>query len=110
MSISLSAAISAKASIDGDWCGTKPHPHPHFDLGSIVSLLDKIGLNPQPLPPKADGGFGQHATAAFSEDGPRCGNEPRHFPFPTPGPNPLADLVGGLSHQVMNAVMGARAM
>jgi hypothetical protein len=111
MSLSINAAISAKASYDdGDWCGTKPGPHPHFGLGSLVSLLEKIGLNPQPLPPKAEGGALQHG-ASQSADGevPRCGNEPWHLHFPPPPP-PLGDVFGAVSHQVMNAVMGARSL
>jgi hypothetical protein len=103
MSLAISAARASYE--DGNWCGTKPGPRPHFDLASQATRFEAIALNPQPLPPKADGGFGHQATAAFSEDGPRCGNEPKHFHWPPPPPSPLGDLVGNVSHQVMNLLM-----
>ncbi len=54
-----------------------------------TSRFEKVALNPQPLPPAGMGG----GVAMFDEDGPRCGNEPRHFP-PLPLPvGPLGELL-----------------
>jgi|SRR5215471_17524430 len=61
------------------------------DCGTVVP--HKIpGTNPPPPPPF--GGLAQFAGASslsvsFSEDGPRCGNEPRKWPFPPPPPLPF---------------------
>ena len=126
MSLSFNAAVSARASFDdgnwcgtkpgphphiggggvpgdGDWCGTKPgpHPHPHFDgLSALATLLEKVGLNPQPLPPGGDGG---HGSTHFDPENP-CGNGIVKGPFP-PRPH-LSDALGAVSHQVMNALRG----
>ncbi len=53
-------------------CGNEPRPLPH-------GLLDKLGLNPQPLPPKA----------AFDDF---CGTVPRG-PFP-PVPPHIGAIAG----------------
>jgi len=86
MSLSVNAAASARASYDdGNWCGTKPGPRPHLDLGSLF----------------------QHPGTVRGDD--QCGNGIiRHFP--PPPPPPLGDLVGQLGHQVMNMLMGAKGM
>jgi len=65
------------AQILDDWCGTKPRPlpfpGPKSSFGTINDALNKIALNPQPLPPKAlDGGW--------------CGTVPRKPPLPDPPP------------------------
>jgi len=91
---------------DGSWCGTPPHPRPHFDLSSLAaSLLDKVALNPQPLPPVAEAGAAQLGGGArFSDDEPGCGNGILKLHLP-PGPPPsLADAAGALSHVVLNAI------
>ena len=50
----------------------------------------KILGNPPPPPPSEVAQFaGVSLHASFSEDGPRCGNEPRHWPFPPPPPLPF---------------------
>ena len=63
------------------------------DCGTVVP--HKIpGSNPPPPPPSEFAQFaGVSLQASFSEDGPRCGNEPRHWPFPPPPPLPfVSDL------------------
>ena len=79
-------------------CGTPTPGHPPIPhgFGSLLgSLLDKVALNPQPLPPKEGGaGFGDGKLAA-SDDGDWCGTVPHklpHFP-PPPPPGPWADIV-----------------
>lgn len=83
------------------------------DPASLVAgVLDKVGLNPQPLPPKygselipqdraLDPGklFGDlnlphlpgpiGGISKFLDD---CGTVPRKFPFPPPPPGPWAEL------------------
>ena len=55
-----------------------------------ASRFDQVALNPQPLPP---GEGGRHGSTLFSDEPPRCGNEPRHFP-PLPVPvGPWGDLM-----------------
>jgi hypothetical protein len=61
------------------------------ECGTVVPR--KPGTNPPPPPPSFDG-LAQFAGVAslpvsFSEDGPRCGNEPRTWPFPPPPPPPF---------------------
>jgi hypothetical protein len=102
MSLAISAARASYD--DGNWCGTKPGPHPHADLASQVTRFEAIALNPQPLPPKADSGILQHAGSRYCDEVPRCGNEPKHLHWPPPPPPPLGDLVGGLSHQAMSLI------
>jgi hypothetical protein len=86
MSLSVNAAVSARASYDdGNWCGTKPGPRPHFDLGSVLGSLI------------------QHPGTVQGDE--QCGNGIiKHFP--PPPPPPLGDLAGQVSHQVMNMLMG----
>ena len=107
MSLAISAARASYD--DGNWCGTPPGPRPHFDLASNLTRLDQILLNPQPLPPKGES-LGQSAASRLSGadgDVPPCGNDIINLlkHFPPPPPPPLGDLVGGLSHQVMNQLM-----
>jgi len=71
----------AAAQILDGWCGTKPRPlpqpEPKSSFNKIFDLLKRIGLNPQPLPPKELDGW--------------CGTVPKRFPVPPPpGPEPLA--------------------
>ncbi len=90
---------SAASGLDGDWCGTKvPHgPLPHGLASSLGhSLLDKLALNPQPLPPRQEGGASEHAGGLqqgghASMDDDWCGTVPKHFP-PLP-PGPIGDLL-----------------
>ncbi|HEX6703714.1 MAG TPA: hypothetical protein VF169_03055 [Albitalea sp.] len=54
------AGHTGTASIDDDWCGTKPRPfpwpHPHHMLAALIgNPADAVSLNPQPLPPKEAG-------------------------------------------------------
>lgn len=78
-SISASASFLNRAD---DWCGTKvpgvpPQPGPD-PFAKVAGLLEKIGLNPQPLPP----------ASKFLDE--FCGTVPRG-PFP-----PVPPHVGGL--------------
>ena len=84
-----------------DWCGTKP-PGPPIPLGS--TLLEKLGLNPQPLPPKEAmvGGLDKAFGGALSLDDDWCGTVPKRFPPPPPPP------LGGLLQELMGGMMGAR--
>jgi hypothetical protein len=91
MSLSIGAIASKASWEDGNWCGTPPGPRPHFELGS---LLEKIALNPQPLPPKS--GI-QHLLDDF------CGTG-RKPHFPPPPPPPLGEAAGKLSHLVQLAL------
>ena len=82
---SVSAGLFANASAQGhgllgnvaiDDCGTVvPHKIP--------------GTNPPPPPPFQSVQLAGVSSVAFSEDGPRCGNEPRKWPFPPPPPLPM---------------------
>jgi hypothetical protein len=98
MSLAISAA---RASFDdGNWCGTKPGPRPHLDLSSLSTSLEQILQGGSSLQ--------QHGAARYSDDVPPCGNDILNIlkHFPPPPPPPLGDLMGGVSHQVMNALMG----
>jgi hypothetical protein len=97
----------AAASFDGDWCGTKPPgpPIPHHGLEASLAkgLLERLGLNPQPLPPQAvvaEGaqkiGGGGGGSAVMLDDW--CGTPWRKFPPPPPPPfGELGNLLGGLA-------------
>jgi hypothetical protein len=67
-------------------------------LSPAVGLLEKLGLNPQPLPPKEaaigmDKAFG--GGAMNLDDW--CGTVPKRFPPPPPPPlGPLAELMGSM--------------
>jgi hypothetical protein len=69
------------------------------DCGTVVPHKIPGGGNPPPPPPF--GSVAQFAgnamSVAFTEDGPRCGNEPRKWPFPPPPPLPL---VGDFSQSI----------
>ena len=50
--------------VSGGWCGNDPlfiwrNPPPPPDplFASVVSAIDKVALNPQPLPPKGELAF-----------------------------------------------------
>ena len=51
------------AAVAGGWCGTvplkflfpRPEPEPAWDRTVLISKLDAVALNPQPLPPKEIG-------------------------------------------------------
>lgn len=68
----------------------QPAGHPPMAHGP-ASLLDKVALNPQPLPPR-DSGLGGGRTAAYDVVD-WCGTVPRRLPpFPPPPPGPWADI------------------
>jgi len=66
-------------------------------LPSIGSLLDRVALNPQPLPPR------EVAAAALQRLDDYCGTVPKRFPVPPPPPfgggvlalHPQLDDLGG---------------
>ena len=88
------SGISHASGIVDDWCGTKP-PGPPIPHGAST-LLERIGLNPQPLPPKeAAGGLLQSLINGFDVDD-WCGTVPKHFPPPPPPPGPLGEVLGGM--------------
>ena len=81
-----SQSHSNRATVAIDDCGTVvPHKIP--------------GSNPPPPPPPFELAHfaGAALQASFSDDGPRCGNEPRHWPFPPPPPLPF---VSGLQQAI----------
>lgn len=78
------------------WCGTKvpgviPKPDPNPDpFKAISGLLDKIGLNPQPLPPTQLAGSLLSGASKFADE--FCGTVPHKLPgFP-----PTPPLPGGI--------------
>lgn len=86
----LQALTHASASYDeeGPWCGTKVPGHPPLphSLQSILNMsaLDKVALNPQPLPPRE---AAVSASAGQVMDDEQCGSVPRqvfHWPPPPP--------------------------
>lgn len=83
-----SASLHALSALSAPHSAGHP-PVPH----GPVSLLDRVALNPQPLPPKHDGAeLGRGKVAAW-DDGGWCGTVPRRLPpFPPPPPGPWADI------------------
>ena len=119
--LQLAAAPHGHASAyaeEGPQCGTvvpghhPPHPHgepgelpfcgthvpgqhwplPH-GLGAVPSLLEKVALNPQPLPPREANGLAGSVRSSFEED--PCGNGRQVCPLPPPGPWPWNADLGG---------------
>lgn len=93
-----SAIRGAVASVDDvPPCGTPTPGHPPVPhgLGALIgSLLDKVALNPQPLPPKDVGAAFASGKLAAYDDGDWCGTVPHKLPhFPPPPPGPWADIV-----------------
>jgi hypothetical protein len=93
MQLSSISASATMASAHDGYCGTKvpglPHPHPDPDpFAKLSGLLEKMGLNPQPLPPKEIAGAALGAASKFADE--FCGTVPRG-PFP-----PLPPHIGGL--------------
>jgi hypothetical protein len=83
MSFSIGAVASARASYDdGNWCGTKPGPRPHFDLGSILGIGGGIGV----------------------QGDEQCGNGIRKLNLPPPPPPTLGEAAGALGHMVQLAL------
>ncbi len=81
-------AIGASTTCDVPPCGTPTPGRPPIPHG-LAALLDKVALNPQPLPPTSSGGG---KPAAF-DDVEWCGTVPRKLPpFPPPPPGPWADI------------------
>ena len=82
-------------------CGTTTPGHPPIPhglgsrIGSLIgSLLDRVSLNPQPLPPKDAGAVFAGGKVAAYDDGDWCGTVPHKLPhFPPPPPGPWADIV-----------------
>jgi hypothetical protein len=76
----ISSVRAGAAQMFDEFCGTKPRPlpwpgpkGPKSSFDAISNILNKVGLNPQPLPPKElDGGW--------------CGTVPRKPPLPDPPP------------------------
>jgi hypothetical protein len=78
---------AAAFSEDGPGCGTHPPgwhpPFPHAELAMSLpsSLADKLGINPQPLPPREDATVSPSASGRSSfDDGDICPKWPPHFP------------------------------
>lgn len=87
------SGISHASGIVDDWCGTKPPGPPIPHAGT---LLEKLGLNPQPLPPKeAGGGLLQSLADGFNLDD-WCGTVPKRFPPPPPPVGQLAEVMGAM--------------
>lgn len=89
------AASTSIASIDDvPPCGTPTPGHPPVPHG-LASLLDRVALNPQPLPPKEGiGAMSAGGRITALADGDWCGTVPHKLPhFPPPPPGPWADLV-----------------
>jgi hypothetical protein len=93
-SLSSLVAIRRGGAAD-DFCGTPVPGRPPIPIGPST-LLERIGLNPQPLPPKevaTAGGPAFGGRAASFDDGDWCGTVPRHFPPVPPLPGPWGDLL-----------------
>jgi hypothetical protein len=80
---------------DVPYCGTvgprPPLPPLHHAVADLVGRAgDLASLNPQPLPPKEDGGL-QHGVRFALDDW--CGTVPPKPPIPGPGPGPVGPLV-----------------
>jgi hypothetical protein len=72
---------------------------PQNEFGGAASILDRIALNPQPLPPKES--FGGSLASEVLDDW--CGTVPKRFP-----PPPTPPLGGGLLDTAnVNAVIDA---
>ena len=72
---------------------------PLNEFGGAASILDRIALNPQPLPPKES--FGGSLASEVLDDW--CGTVPKRFP-----PPPTPPLGGGLLDTAnVNAVIDA---
>jgi len=72
---------------------------PQNEFGGAASILERIALNPQPLPPKES--FGGSLASAVLDDW--CGTVPKRFP-----PPPTPPLGGGLLDTAnVNAVIDA---
>jgi len=109
----LDALPHGGASFDeeGPWCGTKvpgvhpPLPHP---LQSILNMgvLDKVAINPQPLPPR-EAGMSDSVGQVMDDE--QCGTVPRHVfhwpPPPTPWTNSVS--MAALPSDVSGLVNGA---
>ena len=102
ISFSLSSAVHslhAKSGDDAPGCGTlppgwhPPGPPPQAAASVHANALDRVALNPQPLPPRE----GAVSTSARmdADDIPLC---------PPPRPHPWQDLVGPASSQVLSAL------
>lgn len=88
------SSISAASVDDVPPCGTPTPGHPPIPHG-LGSLLDKVALNPQPLPPKETiGAVLDGGKSAAYDDGGWCGTVPHKLPhFPPPPPQgPWADI------------------
>lgn len=105
----LEALTRGGASFDeeGPWCGTKvpgfhpPLPHP-LQSTLNTSALDKVALNPQPLPPKE---AGLSASAGHVMDDEQCGTVPRQvFHWPPP-PLPWTNSVSVALHPDVNGLV-----
>lgn len=88
-----SAALAPAASVDDVppfGTPTPSHPPIPHGLGALISsLLDKVALNPQPLPPKDVGALFAGGKLAAYDDGDWCGTVPHKVPqFPPPAPGP----------------------
>jgi hypothetical protein len=72
---------------------------PQNEFGGAASILERIALNPQPLPPKES--FGGSLASEVLDDW--CGTVPKRFP-----PPPTPPLGGGLLDTAnVNAVIDA---
>jgi hypothetical protein len=107
---SLAAQLSSRIghSVDAEpGCGrpVPGHHGPHVGgllSQALTSALDKVALNPQPLPPHDGGGLS--ASTRFT-DGEGCGNVPHkvpHWPPPPPvwsGLNDITTFVGAAAQR-----------
>lgn len=74
--------------------GSHP-PIPHaLEVALRNSRFEQVLLNPQPLPPRQEGGVFQQAGRATLDDD-WCGTVPKRFP--PPPPSPFAGLLGRAS-------------
>ena len=88
---SLAAQLFKTSHSDPDPCGT-PVPGHHGPLGHLVgSVLDKVALNPQPLPPH-EGGALLSQSAKFADE--YCGTVPHKVPHWPPPPPEWSSLAG----------------
>ena len=88
------STLSAASAEDVPLCATPTPGHPPIPHG-LGALLDRVALNPQPLPPKEAGGAAINAgKAAAYDDGGWCGTVPHKLPHFPPTPGPWADIVG----------------